>query len=97
MVSNQAFEDYITSFDDIDSALYWADFNRQEAWELFTEWEREYDCAGICYTPLFFLTKSISDGLPKKECVREVILDIFYSSQNLCYGMGAALLLSVFC
>ena len=43
---------------------YWEDFESEDAWNFFTQVEEDYDCAGICYTPLFYLTKDISVGRP---------------------------------
>lgn len=30
--------------------------------------ETDYQCASICDVPLFYITKNISEGQPKKEC-----------------------------
>ena len=35
--------------------------------------ESSYNCAGICEVPLFFLSKDISLGPPKQECVNAIL------------------------
>ena len=41
---------------------------------------------------MFFLTKEISAGPPPKECLREIIEDVYEESKNMLNGMGAAFL-----
>jgi len=36
--------------------------------------ENDFECAGLCTVPLFYLTKDISKGRPTKECI-EVSFD----------------------
>lgn len=43
------------------------------------------------------MTRSIADGQPEKECLNELFEDVFSNSKSLCIGMGAVLILSVFC
>lgn len=31
--------------------------------------ETKYKCAGVCYKPLFYLTKPLTEGAPEAECV----------------------------
>lgn len=31
--------------------------------------EGKYDCSGICTTPLFYVSKPLSAGIPTKECL----------------------------
>lgn len=35
--------------------------------------EDSFDCAGLCYTPLFYLKKSIALGKPTEDCARAVV------------------------
>ena len=44
--------------------------------------------------PLFYLTKEISVGRPEKECIREIIDDVYMESKGLLYGLGFAFLVS---
>lgn len=38
--------------------------------------ESEHEgCASVCETPLFYLLKDISEGMPKTECIREQITE----------------------
>lgn len=30
--------------------------------------ENQYKCAGLCYTPLFYLTRPLTDGPPTQSC-----------------------------
>ena len=46
----------------------------------------------MCHVPLFYLTKEIGDGPPNKECIKEVIEDVYVSSKNFFTIMGLALL-----
>ena len=48
----------------------------------------------MCYVPLFFLDKEISAGPPEKECIRELIDDVYTDSYSLIMGIGCALLFS---
>ena len=34
-------------------------FANEYLWNFFEDLEDEYDCAGVCYVPLFYLTKPI--------------------------------------
>jgi hypothetical protein len=43
------------------------------------ELEEEYDCSGLCRPPLFWLTKSIEEGKPKKTCLT-VVSDIIHEA-----------------
>lgn len=38
-------------------------------WAFLSDLEKNMDCAGICATPLFFLTKDISKGPPTMDCI----------------------------
>ena len=93
MVENQAFEDFVEGFGS-DQIEYWEDFNTEDTWNFFTSVEEDYDCAGLCYVPLFYLTKDISAGRPEKECIREIIDDVYMESRGLLYGLGFAFLVS---
>lgn len=35
--------------------------------------ETKYKCAGVCYKPLFYLTKPLTEGAPEAECVETFI------------------------
>ena len=91
MLYNQAYEDYIENFGDV-QVDYYKDFDTDEAWAFFSSVEEDYNCAGMCYTPLFFLSKDISAGRPEKECIRELIDDVYTESKDLFNGVGLCFL-----
>ena len=45
--------------------------------------EKDFSCAGLCDVPLFYVTKDISLGPPKKECVEQMFIDITSSMSSL--------------
>jgi len=43
-------------------------------YKFLTDLESKYDdCASICFKPLFFISKDISKGMPKRECLQASI------------------------
>ena len=70
--------------------------NDDSAWDFFKMLEDEYDCSGLCYEPLFYLTKDISLGKPPKECLQPFFEDVFVRVQWHSANFGSALLLSGF-
>lgn len=72
-------------------------FGGEDVWEHLALLEAEYDCAGFCYKPLFYLTRSIADGPPPQACTNPVFEDVFKSAKSVCTGMGVALLISFLC
>ena len=49
------------------------DFSEKDTFSAVRYYEQNYDCAGICDLPLFYLTKPLSDGPPTQDCVEAVI------------------------
>ena len=96
MIETQAFEQYIESVSS-EMTEYWEDFDTEDAWTFFTSVEEDYDCAGMCYVPMFYMTKNIQAGRPERECIRVLIEDVYTESQPLCYGMGGAFVFFVIC
>ena len=47
------------------------DFKRKAA--TLRYYEEEYDCSGMCDTPLFYSTRPIMDGLPEEDCIDSII------------------------
>ena len=72
-------------------AAFWEDFDSKSTWEFFRDVEEKYGCSGVCYKPLFFLTKDIAEGQPPNECVKEIIDDVYEQSRTMLLGMGIAL------
>jgi len=56
---------------------------------LLSDFETKYECAGFCKTPLFFVTKSVNDR-PKKECIKPVIKNL----SEFAYYIGIVALIS---
>ena len=48
-------------------------FMQSGGFDFLNELEESYDCASICTTPLFYLTRSIKDGRPKTDCITGLI------------------------
>lgn len=44
------------------------DFFVNGGFQFLKSFEKQYDCAGLCYTPLFYLTKPLSVGPPTTSC-----------------------------
>lgn len=42
-------------------------------YEYMAQLEQDYECASICYKPLFYLTKDISEAPVGQECVTAFI------------------------
>jgi len=43
-------------------------FFEDGGYEMLKSLETEYDCAGICYQPMFYITKDVTEGLPSRSC-----------------------------
>ena len=39
------------------------------ALDLLEKIENKFDCSGICRAPLFWYSKNMAEGLPKKSCL----------------------------
>ena len=57
MIATEAFE--AGTVDPDEEGDDWEDFSDSTAWTFLTEVEADYNCAGLCYTPLWYLTKNI--------------------------------------
>ena len=90
MLENQGFKQYIEAQSE-SMAAFWEDFDSKSTWEFFRDVEEKYGCSGVCYKPLFFLTKDIAEGQPPNECVKEIIDDVYEQSRTMLLGMGIAL------
>jgi len=73
------------------------DFFVKGGFEFLESFEKQYDCAGLCYTPLFYLTKPLSVGPPKTSCDQAFLASV---TGNTAVGAVALvtglILLSVF-
>jgi hypothetical protein len=49
------------------------DFSKRDTFNTLRYYEQNYDCAGMCDKPMFYLTKPLSDGPPTQDCVEAVI------------------------
>ena len=61
-VGNQAFEEFMLASGLPDVKQDWEYLDAEETWDFLREAEETYDCAGLCYVPMFYLTKDISAG-----------------------------------
>jgi hypothetical protein len=62
--------------------------------------ESEYNCAGICSPPLFYYSKSISNGPPKRGCINLMVKDIAPALSSLGQVLivsGVLIILMIFC
>lgn len=48
-------------------------FMQTGGFDFLNELEESYDCASICVTPLFYLTRSIKEGRPETDCISGLI------------------------
>ena len=48
-------------------------FFDQGGYEFLKELETSLDCAGLCYTPLFYLTKDVRLGQPTIDCASATV------------------------
>ena len=49
--------------------------------------EVKYDCAGLCYVPLFYMTREIADGPPTRGCIKAAAMEFPKTYGNA--GMAA--------
>ena len=45
------------------------EFFKNGALNFLFEVEKDFDCAGMCEVPLFYVTRDISEGPPTQECL----------------------------
>jgi len=58
--------------------------------KLIAHIEDKYSCSGLCTTPLFYLTQSVTKGPPKIPCLVPLLKDVSLLLQNL----GAAMIVA---
>lgn len=44
---------------------------KKGGWDFLADLEKSTKCAGVCVTPLFYLTRPLAEGPPKIDCVRQ--------------------------
>lgn len=49
------------------------DFSQRDTFNTLRYFEQNYECAGMCDLPLFYLTQPLSSGPPTIDCVEAVI------------------------
>lgn len=64
---------------------------RSEVWDFFSTVEKNYDCGGFCYEPLFVIAKEISDGRNQTDCIGPVMQRAFGYASWIS-GFGAFML-----
>jgi hypothetical protein len=62
-------------------------------------YEEEYECSGMCDTPLFYSTKPIMDGLPEEDCIDAIIENVMDNKilAGIAGGTGVLFLLCGLC
>jgi hypothetical protein len=62
-------------------------------------YEEEYECSGMCDTPLFYSTKPIMDGLPEEDCIDSIIENVMDNKilAGVAGGAGVLFLLCGLC
>jgi hypothetical protein len=43
-------------------------FFSSNGWKIFQSFEKQFNCAGVCKVPLFYMTKDLSAGVPAQSC-----------------------------
>lgn len=51
-------------------------FMKSEGFDFMKSAEDKFSCGGVCKPPMFFLTKSITEGKPEMDCLSAVLEDI---------------------
>ena len=73
---NECYESYIkegeANFPDSGDEE-WKEFVQNGGFDFLESIEEEFDCAGICYSPLFYMTKDISNAPVTQGCVEAFI------------------------
>lgn len=59
-------------------------------------YEEEYECSGMCDTPLFYSTKPMMDGLPEDDCIDAIIENVM-DNKILAIIAGCAGVLFLLC
>jgi hypothetical protein len=62
--------------------------------------ESEYECAGICSPPLFYYSKDINAGPPKRGCINKMVTVIAPAISSLGQVLivsGVLIILMIFC
>jgi len=49
------------------------DFFEKGGYQMLRKFEETYDCAGICYKPLFYISKDVSEGSVKRTCEDAIV------------------------
>lgn len=44
------------------------EFLTKGGYSFISSFEKQFKCAGVCFTPLFYLTRPLSDGIPTTSC-----------------------------
>lgn len=70
--SNSGFQGELSASEQAEFEEFMAD-----VWEFLKDIEDEFNCGGICYTPLFGITSDVSEGRPDKECLDAIFKATF--------------------
>lgn len=64
------------NFKDQQSREAYNDFSQKDGLATLAFFENKYSCSGFCDIPLFFYSKSLSEGPPGEDCAQAVIKDL---------------------
>jgi hypothetical protein len=56
-----------------ETMLFVDKFFNQGGYDFLTDLENTYECASLCETPLFYLTKDVRLGKPQIDCVTATV------------------------
>lgn len=71
-------------------------FFEKGGYDLLADFEEQYNCASMCTTPLFYLTKDIKEGPPTQDCITAALDAISNTGPAVvCAITGLLLLISV--
>lgn len=73
MPTIKQFDTLLPAYNDANSREAYLDFSKPESMRNLRYFENHYGCSGVCDVPLFYLTKSVSEGPPSEDCAVSVI------------------------
>lgn len=89
-IYNECYEHYVevteSAFVDEGEDAQWQEFVTNGGYEYMSALEADYNCASICYQPLFYLSRSIEESPVEQECVTAFINTV---SGNMGVGVVA--------
>lgn len=72
-------------------------FFNKGGYKFLSDLEEKFNCASVCSTPLFYITKDVKEGPPTNDCVTAAMEELM-QNQNaviICAATGILLLISI--